>query len=248
MSEEKRRSLKLTLIGPERAGKTRLVERFVNNVFNAVYKFTIGVDFLPKSYEITSRDTAEKVPIKAQIWDTAGQERFAQISHSYIRGSHAIGIVLALDPNQPLAEARNQLKEQAHSYYEEVIRRCPENTPPICFIINKTDLFPDLDEAQLIEDIKGRLPKNAQHSTLFCSAKTGGRVEEVFEAMGAAAYAHSNHLIEHCYRQMVFAAHHHRLSIDLLLSIPSSRVRKRHPLRFRLQLKRKVRIIWVHHL
>jgi len=209
MSEE-RRSLKLTLIGPERAGKTGLVHRFVHNVFNDDYTWTIGVDFLSKNYEITSRDTAKKVPIKAQIWDTSGQKRYAEISYHYIPGSHAIGIVLALDPNQSLAEARNQLKEQAHNYYKQVIRGCTENTPPICFIINKTDLFPDLDEAQLIEDIKRRLPKNAQHSTLFCSAKTGSRVDEVFEAMGAAAYAHSNHLIkDEVFEAMGAAAYAH---------------------------------------
>tara|TARA_B110000305_G_C19079645_1_gene465587 strand:- start:108 stop:512 length:405 start_codon:yes stop_codon:yes gene_type:complete len=73
---------KIVLLGDSGAGKTSLLLRFSNDVFNINSPCTVGVDFKIKTLKVDER------LIKMQIWDTAGQERFRSISQSYFRNAH----------------------------------------------------------------------------------------------------------------------------------------------------------------
>jgi small GTP-binding protein len=74
---------KVVLIGDSSTGKTSMLLRFAENIFNEHYICTIGVDFKIKTLIVDGYKT-----IKLQIWDTAGQERFRSISQAYYRNSH----------------------------------------------------------------------------------------------------------------------------------------------------------------
>eukprot|EP00450_Noctiluca_scintillans_P026259 CAMPEP_0194520142 /NCGR_PEP_ID=MMETSP0253-20130528/54025_1 /TAXON_ID=2966 /ORGANISM="Noctiluca scintillans" /LENGTH=206 /DNA_ID=CAMNT_0039364347 /DNA_START=50 /DNA_END=667 /DNA_ORIENTATION=+ len=78
----KRINGKVIVAGPANAGKTCLVERFVNNVYmgtDPLHGPTLGCDCLQKSIYI---DDAE---VHLFLYDTAGQERFADMAASYYR-------------------------------------------------------------------------------------------------------------------------------------------------------------------
>ena len=70
------------MIGDSGTGKTSLILRFSDNLFNKHYHCTIGVDFKIRNIMIDNEI------IKLQIWETAGQERFKSISNAYYRNSH----------------------------------------------------------------------------------------------------------------------------------------------------------------
>jgi Ras-related protein Rab-1A len=57
---------KIVLIGESNSGKTSMLLRFAENIFNDKYLCTIGVDFKIKTLKID-----DKI-VKMQIWDTAG--------------------------------------------------------------------------------------------------------------------------------------------------------------------------------
>lgn len=78
---------KVVLIGNAGVGKTCLVKRFTQGLFQPGQGATIGVDFMIKTVEIDGHK------IKLQIWDTAGQERFRSITQSYYRSAHALILV-----------------------------------------------------------------------------------------------------------------------------------------------------------
>ena len=80
---------KLLLIGNSAVGKSSLLLRFSDNIFNESFLPTIGVDFKIRTFELSSKT------VKLQIWDTAGQERFKTITSSYYKGAH--GIILTYD-------------------------------------------------------------------------------------------------------------------------------------------------------
>jgi Ras-related protein Rab-1A len=80
---------KILIIGDSGVGKSCLMTRFSDEVFESNYISTIGVDF-----KIKTIDVEDKV-IKLQVWDTSGQERFRSITSSYYRGAH--GIMITFD-------------------------------------------------------------------------------------------------------------------------------------------------------
>lgn len=58
---------KVLLIGNSSVGKSSLLLRFADNIFNESFLPTIGVDFKIKTIESSGS------VVKLQIWDTAGQ-------------------------------------------------------------------------------------------------------------------------------------------------------------------------------
>ena len=80
---------KLIEIGASGVGKTALVNRLINGVFDEDSQTTIGVEFKTYLIEVDG----EKV--KLQIWDTAGQERFRSVSRAYFR--NAVGAIVVFD-------------------------------------------------------------------------------------------------------------------------------------------------------
>ena len=84
------RILKLLMLGDSLVGKTSLVRRVCDGVFQASEAIpTYGMDFRTKIV------TRNGLRLRLQIWDTAGQERFQTITPQYYRD--AMGIVLAYD-------------------------------------------------------------------------------------------------------------------------------------------------------
>merc|ERR1711977_712315 len=81
--------IKLLLIGDSGVGKSCLLCRYSDDVFNSSFITTIGIDFKIRTIELDGKK------IKLQIWDTAGQERFRTITQAYYRG--AMGILLVYD-------------------------------------------------------------------------------------------------------------------------------------------------------
>jgi small GTP-binding protein len=84
------KKIKLVLLGNSAAGKTCIVQRMVNNMFNINNSLTIGA-----AYTIYSVETN----IKIEIWDTAGQERFHSLLPLYARGAEIIIVVIDIEKN-----------------------------------------------------------------------------------------------------------------------------------------------------
>ena len=82
--------IKLILLGNSGVGKTCIVQRMVNNIFNMNNNSTIGA-----AYTIYSIDKN----LKIEMWDTAGQERFHSLLPMYARGAEIIIIVIDIDKN-----------------------------------------------------------------------------------------------------------------------------------------------------
>lgn len=78
---------RLVLIGDSGVGKTAILLRYSDNVYNSSFISTIGIDFRIKTIELQGKR------IKLQIWDTAGQEQFHSVASSYYRNAHGIMLI-----------------------------------------------------------------------------------------------------------------------------------------------------------
>eukprot|EP01006_Ploeotia_vitrea_P033651 TRINITY_DN65601_c0_g2_i1.p1 TRINITY_DN65601_c0_g2~~TRINITY_DN65601_c0_g2_i1.p1 ORF type:complete len:220 (+),score=27.48 TRINITY_DN65601_c0_g2_i1:97-756(+) len=97
--------VKMVMIGDAGVGKSSLLLRFSEGIYDPSYISTIGVDF-----HISTLEHNGKV-VKAHIWDTAGQERFKTITRNYYRGADAIIICFDTTDRDSFQNVQNWLTE-----------------------------------------------------------------------------------------------------------------------------------------
>jgi len=154
---------RILLIGDTAVGKSALLVRFTDNLFQDTFIATIGIDFKSKIVNIEGKR------IKIQIWDTAGQERFRTITTAYYRTAQ--GILLTYDvSNTSSFESLGHWAEQIEIHASENVVR---------FLVgNKCDL----KAAVQAKEVQG-LSKKLEIPVFETSAKTGKGVNEMFEAL-----------------------------------------------------------------
>ena len=158
--------LKIVVVGDPSVGKSCMLLRFVDDVFNPTHLSTIGVDFKIMTIQIESR------VVKLQIWDTAGQERFRNIVSSYYRGAH--GIIVVYDVTN-----RSSF-DHVHTWIEEIERY---GTPRVTKMIvgNKVDLG---DAHRVVAAGEGaRLAQSVGASFLETSAKDSTNISLAFRML-----------------------------------------------------------------
>ena len=119
---------KVLLLGNSDVGKSSMLLRFVDSVWNDAFTPTIGVDFKVKTLDINNKR------VKMQIWDTAGQERFRTVVSTYFRGAHGILLLYDVTNKDSFKNLENWLIEIEKNSNQKVLK---------ILIGNKCDLTED---------------------------------------------------------------------------------------------------------
>jgi Ras-related protein Rab-1A len=156
---------KLLLIGNSSVGKSSLLFRFVENVWDDSFVPTIGVDFKLKTLDVNGKK------VKLQIWDTAGQERFKNITASYYRGGNGVLVVYDITDRDSFTNLTSWLIEIEKNANKNVFK---------LLIGNKNDLESErkvtFNEGKEFADSNGM-------KFIETSAKTADKVYEAFELL-----------------------------------------------------------------
>ena len=156
---------KVLLIGNSDVGKSSLILRYVDQIWNDVFVPTIGVDFKVKSLEV------DKKLVKMQIWDTAGQERFRNVISSYFKGAHGILLIYDITAKDSFKELENWLGEVERNANSQVLK---------ILIGNKCDLE---DRREISKDEGEAFAMRNGMQFMETSAKLNTNVNEAFEAL-----------------------------------------------------------------
>ena len=157
--------LKILIIGNSGVGKSCLLVRFADDIYQENYIATIGVDFKIKTLDVDEKN------VKLQIWDTAGQDRFRNITASYYRG--AAGIAIVYDITDP--DSFNNI----NSWLIEVEKNASKSVYKI-LIGNKCDL----EEKRKVTFEQGKEFDDTNGMKFFeTSAKNAHNVEDSFVTM-----------------------------------------------------------------
>ncbi|EAL64032.1 Rab GTPase [Dictyostelium discoideum AX4] len=119
------KSFKVVLLGEGCVGKTSIVFRYIDNIFNDKHLMTQHAGFFQKHINIGGKR------ICLTIWDTAGQERFHALGPIYYRGSQGALVVYDITDNDSFIKAKNWIKE---------LKTMLGNDISLCIIGNKCDL------------------------------------------------------------------------------------------------------------
>lgn len=160
---------KIALLGAAGVGKTSLVRRFVDSLFDEKYLTTIGVKVDKRTLLVGADE------ITLMIWDIAGAEEHFSVPSSYVKG--AAGYLLVADGTRPdtLAVAA-RIADQIDRDLGKL---------PFVLVLNKMDLT---DAWQVGEADVAPLGSRAL-ATIESSAKTGEGVEAAFSNLARAIVA-----------------------------------------------------------
>ena len=149
---------KICIVGSFGVGKTSLVRRFVDSIFDESYLATVGVKIDRKDVRIGS------TAVTLVLWDLAGEDDLAQLNVSHLRGSS--GYILVADGCRATTLAKAI----------DIQGRIAQLLGPLPFVIvvNKADLRDQWE-------VKGAMVEDRGWATFETSAKAGSGVEEMFQ-------------------------------------------------------------------
>eukprot|EP00475_Leptophrys_vorax_P026278 TRINITY_DN3699_c0_g1_i1.p1 TRINITY_DN3699_c0_g1~~TRINITY_DN3699_c0_g1_i1.p1 ORF type:complete len:209 (+),score=58.28 TRINITY_DN3699_c0_g1_i1:64-690(+) len=155
---------KIVLLGDSGVGKSSLMLRFADDVFNESFVSTIGVDYRFRTVNIDGKR------VKLHLWDTAGQERYRALTSNYLRGSHGILVVYDVTSKETL----DHITEWMVS-----VNKWAGDTVTKVLVGNKADLE---DKRQVSTAEGEEVARNMGMLYFETSAKTATNVDIVFMA------------------------------------------------------------------
>ncbi|KAH7581199.1 Ras family [Nakaseomyces glabratus] len=159
--------IQVGLIGDAQVGKTSLMVKYVQNIFDEEYTQTLGVNFLKRKVSIRSTD------IVFSLMDLGGQREFINMLPIATLGSSVI--ILLFDLTRP--ETLNSIKE----WYRQALGLNDSAIPIL--VGTKYDLFIDLEE-EYQEKVSKTSMKYAQvmdAPLIFCSTAKSINVQKIFK-------------------------------------------------------------------
>lgn len=165
MASPKLPTFKVVLIGPSHAGKTSIINRFVNNTWTpATATSTQGAYY-------RKRVQALDIDVNLDIWDTAGQERFHALAPLFYRDAQGAMVVFSLTDENSLEVTRRWVAE---------LRQARSGACAVVVVGNKNDL-----QDQRYQEVPGALTycESNQIDYFETSAKAGRNIEAAFIAL-----------------------------------------------------------------
>ena len=157
--------LKIIVLGASSSGKSSIIRRYYNDVFDPAQKTTLGFDFVKKKIQTNGK------LIELQIWDTAGQDQFSALTRMYYQDTH--GVILTYDITSSKSFERVK-------FWLNDIETNGNKTEQKILIGNKQDL----EEERQVSMIDAKIfAEENKLKWLECSAKSGKGINDIFEIL-----------------------------------------------------------------
>lgn len=180
MTNGKKLTVKVTLIGDGAVGKTSIAQRYLQKGYKEKYLKTIGADF----YEQTRRYTLSigTVTFQWYIWDLSGEPSFDEVRTPYYNGAKAAILVYDISRSETAHNLSSWVREfQAHT----------SQIRPLVLVGNKVDLR-GTEREEVSKELGERyakkltefMEKGIEIPYLETSAKENTNIERIFEKLG----------------------------------------------------------------
>ena len=105
---------KVVLLGESGVGKTSIISRFIDDVFEEGLETTTGASYAGKN--MVFKDYQNQV-VNFEIWDTAGQEKYRALTQIFYKDASIAILVFDITNEESFEEIKNywydQVKESA---------------------------------------------------------------------------------------------------------------------------------------
>ena len=160
--------LKILLVGDTSVGKTSILSKYIDDIFEEKAISTIGVEYKVKSIVINGRK------IKLRIWDSSGQDRFRSITQSFFRNADGILFIFDLTEINTFEGVKQWLIDSESN--DLSIKKI--------LVGNKVDL---IEKRKVEKEIIDNFVKKRQLKYYEMSAKDGTNIDIVFRELAEMA-------------------------------------------------------------
>ena len=162
-------SCKIVLLGESGVGKTCIISRYINQVFEGNTISTNGASYAAKTLHFEDYDKS----LKVEIWDTAGQEQYRSLTKIFYKDATAAILVYDITRKKSFDEIKN--------YWYKQLLDCAPSDIVVGLAGNKADLF---DREQVSEEEAKEFAKEIKAIFRPTSAMTAIGIDELFSAVG----------------------------------------------------------------
>jgi len=157
---------RIVLLGEATVGKTSLLRRYTENVFDEEYKQTIGTTFATK--DVDAADSEGNVrKVRLSIWDMGGQSTYRELRRQYMKGASAA--IIVYDVTKP------ETYMAMNNWFESFREVSPE--APVVIAANKIDLVGE----RMVPQEPGIMLRDWFQAEYYeTSAKDGTAVADIF--------------------------------------------------------------------
>ena len=154
---------KVLLLGDSTVGKTCILLKYTDKIFQETHMMTIGLDYRLKTMTLQSGKE-----VKLQIWDTAGQDRFRSITKNYYKGSHGIILIYYVTSLKTFENVKSWVSQIHEEISDKVV---------IYLVGNKIDM----DDERKVQTEEGqKLAEELGVPFVETSAKSGVNIDNIF--------------------------------------------------------------------
>ena len=160
-------SIKITLIGNPGVGKTCIISRYIDDVFEENLISTIGANYSEKAITKNNKE------YQLELWDIISPEQYSYLGKYFYKDSYIVCLVYDITSQQSL----DSLKEK---WYPNFLK-FGEKYTVLAVVANKSDLYEsdDLANEKQAKDFANEI-KGIWMST---SAKSGDGIDKLFDTM-----------------------------------------------------------------
>jgi len=159
-------------LGDSGVGKTSIINRYINGIFNDNNSSTVGINFSFKELFINKTQK-----IKLKLIDTCGQEKYRSLSKSYFKNTNGVLFVFSLNDK----DSFDNIKEWMEYFNKE----CTIKDAHKVLVGNKSDLKMDED---LDQNLIKQFAEENKIQYFETSAKDNKNINKLFEEMGKMLY------------------------------------------------------------
>ena len=139
-NSEDEKEIKVILLGNSGVGKTSIINRYVNNVYNSNCETTLGSTYS------TREVIKDNVIYKLNLWDTTGQEKYHSITNLFIKGSSIVILVYSIDLLSSF--------EGLNYWYNSIKENLEGNNYVLAVVGSKSDLINEEEEVVSEDEAK----------------------------------------------------------------------------------------------
>ena len=157
--------MKFLMLGDQLVGKTSILYRFADNVFNESHIPTVGIDYRFKSIKLQDQE------VRLQIWEISGRHKFLDMITGHFHG--AAGLIFVYD----ITNEESFLNVQDWARF---VKDLVDPNIPRILVGNKCDI----DHQREVSTMQGEAIAK-QNNSLFMevSAKSGENIEMMFMSL-----------------------------------------------------------------